>query len=539
MLKRVLFSISLLIIFLPAFQRFIFNIPITPLQGDFKKLERPVFQKDDWFKNTFQDAYSQWLEQQTGFRNLLVRIYNQIDFSLFSKANAEGVVIGKDNFLFEHDYIRAYLGGDYIGYTAIDKKLRRFKFLQEYLKLKGKDLVLVFEPGKASLYPEKIPEPYLLRYPKDTNNYEVFLNRAKSLNIRHIDLNDWFLSLKSSVPYPLYANTGIHWSSYGMFLAADSLVRYLEKLRNIDLQEMVLDSFQLSLRAKETDYDAATALNLLCSISNPTLAYPVYHFTRDPEKEKISVLTVADSYYWNIFNTRLPLHLFNNEAFWYFNAMVYPDSYVKETKVDSLDLTAEIEKQDVIFLMVTERFLYKFDWDFIDRLYDAYTPELEQDYPYLYEGKIRRFSDWFDMVVQKAARDHVSVEKAVQGDAMYTLRNENKEKYLLFCGPSYYSNIIISDKQWLERVSIKARELGLPLDTILERDSWYLFRNELPALCEIYTETQKNMNLLKKDSEKWQKIIDNPYFLRPEDMLWQVALAQAKGGPQSLALMTW
>ena len=87
-------------------------------------------------------------------RNIFVRINNQIDYSLFNIPNSEGIVIGKEGYLFEKDYIRTCLGKDFLGKSVIDKKLLRTKFIQEFLKTKNIDLIIVFEPGKASFFPQ-------------------------------------------------------------------------------------------------------------------------------------------------------------------------------------------------------------------------------------------------------------------------------------------------------------------------------------------------------------------------------------------------
>ncbi len=116
-------------------------------------------------------------------------------------------------------------------------------------------------------------------------------------------------------------------------------------------------------------------LNLLCRLpTNEDLAYPVYRFEENPAKDKHMVLVIGDSYYWNIFNTRIPKHLFKNEAFWYFYAQLYPETYYKPTWAKDLNLKVEIEKQDVIFLMVIERFLHKNGWNFIEEAYALYGP---------------------------------------------------------------------------------------------------------------------------------------------------------------------
>lgn len=538
-MNRFLYYIIIFLLVLPSLQRLTSLVPVPPLDGDFKVPERPVFSKTDWWSGQFQSAYQEYIENKTGFRKVLVRLNHQIDFSLFSEANAEGIVIGRNNNLFEKDYIRAYLGGDYIGDVAIDKKIRRLKFLQELLKKKGKDLILVFEPGKASYQSEDIPERFYRQYPPSKTNYQAFLESSVKYGIHYLDFNDWFKKMKPKTEHPLYANTGIHWSHYGMYLAADSLIRYLENLRGMDLAEMVLDRWEVSNEARGSEYDAARALNLLMTIRNQQLAYPVFHFEHYKEKKKISVLTVADSYYWNIYNTRLPLHLFNNEAFWYFNAKVYPDTYHQPIFTESLNIIEEVEKQDVIFLMVTERFLYKFDWGFIDRLFEAYTPELLKDEPYLYEGKIKGYSEWFDNVEIKAKNSGISISEALTRDALYTWMNENRAEYMLYFGTDHYIQNICGDRSWYEQEKLKSEEKKKNLKDVIEQDADYLFFKEYPELHNKYHAIQAEMDAIRRDKPQWIKILKNPYYLRPEDMLWQVASARVNQGPQSLALMSW
>jgi len=265
-------------------------------------------------------------------------------------------------------------------------------------------------------------------------------------------------------------------------------VRYMENLRSIDLPEMECDSFIIRERAKDCDYDAAAALNLLWRLSHPPYAYPQISFPEKPGRKKISVLAVGDSYYWNIYNTGLPEKLFSNQAFWYFNALVYPDSYLGEKKVETLDVFEEAKKQDVILLMVTERFLYKFDWGFIDQLYARLAPELIEDLPYLYQCSVRQFSDWFDMVAGKAEKQGRRLEEQINLDAMYVLQQEH------------------------------------------------------PDLVQYYTDTagmRMQFDMISRDTAAMRKIRNNPWYLREEDMIWQIAMARAANKPHFLALMTW
>ena len=69
-----------------------------------------------------------------------------------------------------------------------------------------------------------------------------------------------------------------------------------------------------------------------------------------------------------------------------------------------LDLRKEVEKQHVIFLMITERFVHKFDWRFIDQLYELYTPDWLQDPVYDKINRIMMHAPWYADVIKKAAR---------------------------------------------------------------------------------------------------------------------------------------
>ncbi|MCK5339308.1 MAG: hypothetical protein KAJ50_10865, partial [Bacteroidales bacterium] len=261
--KYIIFVIILLALGLPAIQA-AFNIfPEKPLHGDFEKIDMPALTKQGWFSGDFQAKLDPWLEQHIGFHNGLVRMHNQMDYSLFHKPNAEGVIRGKNGQLYESDYIRAWTGKDFVGEELLDRKLRQFRFLQQHLKEEfNTDLVLVLEPGKASLYPEDIPERYI-KAEKGKTNYEYMSRRAQELGINLIDLNAYFLEIKDTTSYPLFPLQGTHWSEFAMWYAADSLLSYIEASRGIQLPEVIKEGMEYSRELRSTDYDVGVTLNLL------------------------------------------------------------------------------------------------------------------------------------------------------------------------------------------------------------------------------------------------------------------------------------
>jgi hypothetical protein len=497
---------------LPAIQHRFKIFMVRPLDGDFMLAQRPSFTREKWMDGTFQAGFDSYLEDHIGFRNLFVRLNNQIEFSLFSKANAEGVVVGKDHMVFEYDYIRAYTGGDFIGINTIDKKLGRMKFLQEFLKSQFDiDFIFILEPSKARFYHDYIPKRYL----KDglsISNYEYISQKVDELGIRHIDLNSYFMQMKDTARYLLYPKYGIHWSEYTMPLIADTLTKTIEQIRNIKLPQYEIEEIIVKDSLADSDYDVGKTMNLLWKLPHPEMPYPVFSFEDNNPGTKPMVLAVADSYYWNFFNTRIPKHLFANEAFWYFNAKVYPDFYFGEKWVNELDLQSEIEKQDIILLSVTERFLYKFDWGFIDQVYELYGPEYSGDLIYKYENLIRMDASWFDRIEKESKKENISLELAIRNEARFQAFTEEPEVYLTWYGLEHYREVINNNEEWSKMVKEKAGENGITFDEQLTEDADYVFKSDYPVIHAKYHLIKDFENQIKSDHEWLNKVKNKAEF---------------------------
>ncbi|MDP4266618.1 MAG: hypothetical protein Q8880_04215, partial [Bacteroidota bacterium] len=164
----------------------------------------------------------------------------------------------------------------------------------------------------------------------------------------------------------------IHWSNYGMCLVIDSLIKYIENKRGIDIPEFYWNDIEITEKYREPDYDLGEGLNLIFKLGTSKLAYPKYIINDQKSKVKPNVLVIADSFYWGIFNMLVSKKIFNNSPFWYYNHEIYPQSKDKTRYVDQLNLKKEIEKQDIIILMQTEATLSRLSFGFIDSVYKIY-----------------------------------------------------------------------------------------------------------------------------------------------------------------------
>ena len=369
--KKWLFYFIMALLMLPIIQEKTDFIKINPLKGSFQPEQDINFSLNDWFAGRYSFEKEQYLNENFGFRNLFVRLYNQIQYSLFNEAKANGVIIGEEQYLYEENYILSYLGRDFIGEDKIQKKVEKLRKIVDTLKTKNIDLIVILAPGKGSFYPEYIPRKYNPNYKKQSN-YDIYKKMITKDSINLLDFYSWFMNMKSSSKYPLFPKTGIHWSKYGEFLVADSIIKYINSKNNQLLKsEIIINSIDYSTRILDTDDDIEKGMNLLLNIKDLKMGYPNFQFKKS-DSLGLKILTVADSYYWGLFNSGLSKDAFNNGQFWFYNQEIYPDSYQEILHVSDINLQSSLESNDVIILLSTDANLNKFAFGFIEQVYELY-----------------------------------------------------------------------------------------------------------------------------------------------------------------------
>ena len=368
--NRILFIVVMVFLFLPMIQGKFKIVHEKDLHGDVPP-EKPVFSFKNYLEGEFQDKKEIYFNHNFGFRKFCVRLNNQISYSFFKEARAKDVIVGKDEYLYEKLYIDTYLGKDFIGEKAILEKVRKLKMIQDTLKKKDIDLFVVLTPGKAQFFPEYIPDKYFKEKPT-ISNYSVYVKDFEEKGINFIDFNKWFSQMKDTIAYPLFPKTGIHWSTYGGILAADSIVKYISSVRQIEMPKIIQDKIELTKKLQGEDDDIEKGMNLLYAVPNHEMAYPSFRVFSDSTTMRPKVLTVGDSFYFQIFNSGIAKEIFNNSEFWYYYEKIFPEDPNNLKTLADVNVPVKVEKNDVIMLMVTDANLGSFSYGFIDDLYDFY-----------------------------------------------------------------------------------------------------------------------------------------------------------------------
>lgn len=374
-IKQYLFGGIMILLLLPMLQASLTIFKLEPLKGAIETFEKPDFTFETWKTGEFQKNYEKYLDNNFGFRSTFIRINNQQAYSFYNEAKANGVIIGKENYLFEKNYLKAYLGTDYIGEKAIESQVFKLRKIQDTLQKLNKDLLMIFAPGKGTFFPEYMPD-YCAKQKRSKTNYAGYLSAMKSQKINYLDFNQWFLNMKSKSKYPLYGKAGIHWSKYGEYLAADSIIEVIGKMRKTAMTKLVLDKLEVKKTNEQGDYDIGEGMNLFFMIDTYPMAYPTFHYEKPKNKQKApKVLVVSDSYFWGMFNAGISREVFDEGQFWFYNQEIYPDSYESPKNVGDIDIQVEVEKNEMVVLICTDANLFKFAFGFVDQLYAKYYPK--------------------------------------------------------------------------------------------------------------------------------------------------------------------
>lgn len=159
-----------------------------------------------------------WFDDRYGFRDLLVRLNNEIGYQLFR--TSEKVYIGRKGWLYDKSYVQAILHDS--NDVAMDEKiLTQLKILKTYLAKRNITLVVVLNPSKSTIYPEYL-EPGVITdvRPRLLQRLREYLNHEPGLIF--IDSE---IILRKHKNETVFYKTDMHLSPKGSFYVYSEMVK--------------------------------------------------------------------------------------------------------------------------------------------------------------------------------------------------------------------------------------------------------------------------------------------------------------------------
>lgn len=215
-----------------------------------------------------------YMDDQFGFRNYYIYLYNWINVKIFQSSPRESVILGKDGWLF-YDRINSekteekelkqlsihlsekeiknikkdkisyfeYNIPDYLGlvpYSENELELikENIENLEILLKKKNIQLYLFFVPNKHTVYPEYLPNWILSFKKKKSKMEQVMEYMKKNSKFKITDSLEHLLNEKKS---KLYLKHDTHFNNYGSYIFYQMIHKELQKTHNL-----ILPDFKLS-----------------------------------------------------------------------------------------------------------------------------------------------------------------------------------------------------------------------------------------------------------------------------------------------------
>ncbi|MFT6166759.1 MAG: hypothetical protein ACJASF_001452 [Vicingaceae bacterium] len=456
------------------------------LSGEYKKeqVKVPVLSLNNLSDGSFQNSFDRYWQNEHGFRNWLIRLNNQLNYSVFDKANANGTIVCKENVLITEGDIKSYLGYDFAGKAKIDLMLDQAQFISDTLQKRGIPFVFMVAPSKASVYKDQIPSKYFSIYNSSITNYDYFMQGVSERNLKVFDTKKIILEDEHYFEHLVFPKNGVHWSGNTVAKISDTLVEYLANELSLEVPKIQLKSGELTIvDYRFTDYDIGEAMNLLWNVSDDILHYPEMSFI-NVKKKKPNLLGVGDSFIQSFYGFYPVLDsVFSQSSnLWYYNKTVgWPKSLTKyQIKTQELDLEIELEKRDLIVLEMTEENLKLTGYGFVEDLYNHFTGKnrITAEKQPLYE-KLSA-----DLEIKNRAKEIGPVlGYAIPQMENSLIRSKLKNEWLInFDYEAEVKKVIIAIKttpKWMAQVKEKAIRRNEPLEKTLRDDAIWVVNKKL------------------------------------------------------------
>ena len=376
--KTILFALTIVLLSMPSIQQHTGLFHCKPLKGVTEAKFKPELNYQSLVDGSYQKDNEDYLMMHYGFREPLTRLYNQAQWTLFRHSKViddQQVMITRDNWMFETWTVEEYYQSRAYNYTddslkmaqMFEEEAQRLLKLQKALEPYNTHLFVALLPGKEQICSEHIPKNTLFNREKKLTAYGFYSKRLKELGINHVDFADWFMQMKDTVSYPLFPQTGTHWSNLAAIHVADSLVRYMEDLADINMVNILFDKdFQ---RTIYPDDDLESLLNLVWPLHKQPNRLAYAYTDSDSTAVHPTLITIGDSFYWNILNLTPVWDVFSRVPFWYYFSTAYFDSPDgSDTKVADKDILQEVKDADFVMIAYSTVGMYRLGSGFSEQL---------------------------------------------------------------------------------------------------------------------------------------------------------------------------
>lgn len=212
MKKKVVFIIIYMLVCLTP-------LALLPLSKDTSATEKrelsafPKPMKNGKPNFSFFTDFEAWFMDHMGGRSYLIEAQTVMKEQVFHESAESSIILGKNGWLF---YEKTAL--DFCKVPTLSERNSRniavtLRMMQDYCEERGVDFVFTVAPNKNTLYPDNMPDWYLITSGK--SNLELLTGDLERFGVRYADL----VSAFKANPKVMYQARDSHWTYEGGMLA--------------------------------------------------------------------------------------------------------------------------------------------------------------------------------------------------------------------------------------------------------------------------------------------------------------------------------
>lgn len=503
----VLFAILMVFLFMPIVQEWTDFIPVKLLKGAFEPTPKPELTFENYCSNTYQAQIEKYVSENFGFREPVIRLYNQYVWSAFNKTYCHFIVPGKEGYLYYDLAVNEHFGTELPKHYKsneeamkdADAELRQMNKLRHVLKDYGIEFVAFIAPDKPEVYPE-----YLPRRDADTSTIhmtEYYSRRMDEMGFPFINMTDWFMSMKDTVSFPLFPKTDSHWR-YSAIYGYDSLFRFINTLDGEAKFPNIHIGSPIAYESDEMEGDEET-LNLIFRIRGDKTKYKSDIIVDDDTiHRKPKVLFVGDSFIWSMSQFMPARQILADKEIWFYNNTAFVGFENSSMSVKDIDRLSHILNADYVVFYSAGHQWWEATYGFAK---DALLQLCVSDS--LFEASVSSYSDryrnkeGYSDLTEEELRDNIvwmlkndpELIPGLDGDDMPTIRNTKRIEEALAV------NKIKADKGWLSSIQMYAAQNTISIDDALRVEADRMARGEALLRDEFVFDTAVFIQLKKEE----------------------------------------
>lgn len=267
LLGMLMIALPALLVYSNAFHKLVAGVPIysdTALHGVQPPPVLPELARRTILSGSFGHDYAIYFGKRFPLLAAAVRAKGQIYWSVLHQSPTWFISIGRQDVLYENDYLAEYCSRDIRAYTPVAEawavKLMR---VQRWYAAQGKVFLYLLTPSKAATEPEDMPAGWPCRASSFDRRgfhaaYRRILDRA---GVNVVDAVETTLRAKNKYPFPAFPPGGTHLNEVMSALAVRQLIGVMTRAGTWRRMDDFTFGWTMA-KPDEVDTDLLDALNV-------------------------------------------------------------------------------------------------------------------------------------------------------------------------------------------------------------------------------------------------------------------------------------